>query len=817
MASPLRTTRKNTPSNHLTLSASIAAALLSGYGSRQAFALSGCYGSGGTYVCSGAVTTGQSMYNYSGALTVTTTEGFSVATSDRTGLGLHSTKGGPVSFTDNYSASITGGLYGISANSSQSYSSAISITSTGTVTGTSYDGIRADLWYAYASISSITINTAAVSGGRNGINTYSTGNGTTSITSTGTVTGTGNDGIHVLHYGTDISINTAAVSGGNNGIYADNRGSGVNSITSTGTVTGTGNDGVLAFNTSRGTDLTINAAAVSGGRYGINASNSGTGTTSITVSGAVTGGSGAGIYNYNTNSSTITLNSGAAVSSDSKGGAAIIDGIGDTTVTVNTGASVTGSIDLGGGTNEVTLNGGTLNVATGFALTVTGNLTNSTGVINLQNSTIDAAATITGDFTGGGQLLIDADFATDTADTLAITGNVLADGTQVSVNDISSGPATGADITLVSVGGTTAAGDFTLAASVVNGAFDYNALALIGSDWVLQSIAATDAPTSGPVYTPFASSFEAFGQSLLTLETLPSLADRTRNRMSGASSGDDTGIDSPVWVRVAGGKRKIDSTSSTTGADFDTNHWRAQIGADFTLTDNAASRFVAGVNAGYGRAKTEVSATAGNSNLDTSSYSLGLSGTWFIPNGAYVDLQAQKSWYETDLSASGVGAGNVSDVEGDGYSASIEFGRAIALSDALQITPQAQLVYAKVDTDTFTGANAEVVKLTDSKSLKARVGAELDKQFTEDGATHGFVLANVIHEFEDQTQVNVSGAQLVNSVDKWSGELGAGVIHAWDKGSTNYELFAAVTGGTSLNNPGDSNSVQGELGFKARF
>jgi type V secretory pathway adhesin AidA len=84
-------------------------------------------------------------------------------------------------------------------------------------------------------------------------------------------------------------------------------------------------------------------------------------------------------------------------------------------------------------------------------------------------------------------------------------------------------------------------------------------------------------------------------------------------------------------------------------------------------------------------------------------------------------------------------------------------------------------------------------------------------------ATHGFILANIIHEFEDETQVNVSGAQLVNSVDDWSGELGVGINHAWDQGTTHYELFAAVTGGTSLSNMGDSNSVQGEVGFKAHF
>jgi hypothetical protein len=63
----------------------------------------------------------------------------------------------------------------------------------------------------------------------------------------------------------------------------------------------------------------------------------------------------------------------------------------------------------------------------------------------------------------------------------------------------------------------------------------------------------------------------------------------------------------------------------------------------------------------------------------------------------------------------------------------------------------------------------------------------------------------------------VSGAQLVNVVDKWSGQLGLGVRHAWSKGSNSYEFTAAITSTTSLNNFGDSNSAQGELGFVARF
>ena len=168
----------------------------------------------------------------------------------------------------------------------------------------------------------------------------------------------------------------------------------------------------------------------------------------------------------------------------------------------------------------------------------------------------------------------------------------------------------------------------------------------------------------------------------------------------------------------------------------------------------------------------DIRSNAGKSNIDTTGRSIGLSGTWYGVNGVYVDTQIQRSWYDTDLSAGGVGAGKVNGVDGDGYSASIEVGKEIALNDTLNIVPQAQLIYANVDSDKFTGANSEVVKLSTSKSLRARLGASLNKLLTPGGATHGFVLANVIREFEDETQVNVSGTQLTNAVDRWTGEFG---------------------------------------------
>ena len=96
--------------------------------------------------------------------------------------------------------------------------------------------------------------------------------------------GSGGDGIRARNSGSDLTINVAGVTGGNAGIRANNYGTGALSITARGAVTanglyGYGADGIRARNS--GTDLTINAAAVSGARSGIDARNAGSGALSI--------------------------------------------------------------------------------------------------------------------------------------------------------------------------------------------------------------------------------------------------------------------------------------------------------------------------------------------------------------------------------------------------------------------------------------------------------------------------------------------------------------------------------------------------------
>ena len=154
-----------------------------------------------------------------------------------------------------------GGIWGWNQSSG-----ALSITASGTVTATTQYGIWA-LNEAYGT--DLTVSANHVNSGNDGITARNYGSGTLSITTAGTVTGTTTDGIwaYSLSNGTDLTISANHVAGGDDGIYADNQGSGALSVTATGTVAGTGGDGIWAYND--GTGLTISANHVTGGDDGI--------------------------------------------------------------------------------------------------------------------------------------------------------------------------------------------------------------------------------------------------------------------------------------------------------------------------------------------------------------------------------------------------------------------------------------------------------------------------------------------------------------------------------------------------------------------
>ena len=295
------------------LSGTMLAAAVGGYG-RRAYAA--CANSGGTtYQCSGANVTEQAI-NANNA-SVSTVAGFSVNNPGVGGANAISITGdGALSYTDVNASPLT-----------TTGSRALVVTSGGDFAGTP---------------GSITITTNGALSGRNGgIDARNLGTGAITVTANGKVTG----GIYVSNSaaGTNVTVTTGTTVSGYSGISATNYGTGALTVTANGNVTGTGTNGIgiTANNFSAGTALRVTTAAgttVSGGEYGINASNDGTGALTITANGNVSGASGgAGIQARNNHGTylSVTTGAGTTVSGGNYGITALHYGTGALTITAN--------------------------------------------------------------------------------------------------------------------------------------------------------------------------------------------------------------------------------------------------------------------------------------------------------------------------------------------------------------------------------------------------------------------------------------------------------------------------------------------------
>ena len=340
-------------------------------------------------------------------------------------------------------------------------SGALSITSTGTATGTNYDGIFAS---NSSSGTDLTISAADTSGGWFGIRAVNRGGGELLVTSTGTTTGTNYDGIDIRNFGTDLTISAADTTGGRFGIRARNSGTGALSVTSTSTAAGTSHDGIFATNSSSGTDLTINAVDSSGGRYGIYSVNYGTGTLAITSTGTATGGL-SGILANQQGAGALTI--GVNVASGAVGIAAEAS-TGPTTITLASTAIVTGTagagIDTRSGGGAITVRGssGTIIGATDgiYSRSLGGNILvdnldlvrgNAGDGLDLASAggsiTVQAVDSITG--IGGNGILANA--SGGTGGLISITGNGTIAGSIDGINAVTDGSGT----VTIATGGTT--------------------------------------------------------------------------------------------------------------------------------------------------------------------------------------------------------------------------------------------------------------------------------------------------------------------------------------------------------------------------
>jgi fibronectin-binding autotransporter adhesin len=314
------------------------------------------------------------------------------------------------------------------------------------------------------------------------------------------------------------------------------------------------------------------------------------------------------------------------------------------------------------------------------------------------------------------------------------------------------------------------------------------------------------------LYQPGAPVYEAYPQALQALNGVGTMRQRIGARQWSGQDGDD------VWGRIEGGHTHLEPAVTTTQAELNIDRWNMQFGVDRPISETfAGGRLVGGLTAHYGEASTDVASPFGGGGIDTKGYGFGATATWTTTAGAYVDAQAQASWFDSDLSSQVLGE-RAKGADGHGYAVSLEAGQPVAVGSAFSLTPQAQLTYSKVDFDSFTDSFGANVSSDRGDSLVGRLGLALDHgcAATEAGGVgHVYGLVNLTHEFLDGARVDVSGAPLVSRAERTWGGLAAGGTYSWAAGR--YTLYGEASADTSLSGFGDSYSLAGAAGFRMRF
>jgi fibronectin-binding autotransporter adhesin len=454
--------------------------------------------------------------------------------------------------------------------------------------------------------------------------------------------------------------------------------------------------------------------------------------------------------------------------------------------------------------------------------------------------------TVAGDYEGrGGILQLEAVLGGDDsqADRLLVRG-ATSGSTLVEVANLGGlGAETSAGILVVDVEGASdgvfalAKGDFRLGGenALVAGAYAYVLRQDVqGGDWKLRSNvgetagpprpADPDQPAGEPgapvdagqpqvtLYQPGAPVYEAYAHTLQTLNGLPTMRQRVGARQWSGEDG------AGVWGRMEGGRVKIDPAVSTTNAKLETDRWKVQFGVDQALVDDlAGGRLVGGLTAHYGEASTSVGSPFGGGSLEAKALGLGATLTWADAQGAYVDAQAQASWFETDLRSNILGD-RAEDVDGGGYAFSVEAGKTMAAAHAFSLTPQAQLTYSKVDFDSFVDPLGARVAADEGESLLARVGIALDRDWTvtnSGGEGRVYGLVNLTHELLDGSRVDVSGTPLANRAERTWGGMAVGATYGW--GAGRYLVYGEAAADTPISGFGDSYAVSGTVVVRMRF
>jgi outer membrane autotransporter protein len=486
--------------------------------------------------------------------------------------------------------------------------------------------------------------------------------------------------------------------------------------------------------------------------------------------------------------------------------------------------------------------------------TLDGALANG-GLLDLSTAapSVGTQLRVNGDYSAASDLLIDADLSSgggtdntvegDAAftDQILIGGNVTGT-TTVTMNNTGAGLAlTDLDgngqvdanegLLFAQAQGSAAADSFVLAEPIIDGAF----MAEVYSFGPDASVSGAWDYVLGTVFSPATPGYESLPYTLMGFARARSLASRQGGQqwlVGGAPAGGNGspetagggGARDPglalaprrgIWIAAEGSRWDVTPQQSTTGLDFDLDLWRIRAGFETIAMEAASGTMTVGLDFFAGNGTLDAHAEAGSTSTSTDAYGGGLTLTWYGDDGLYADGQLSFVSSDSDISSGTLGT-VATGVGGSATVLSVELGKRFGLQSGWTVIPQGQLSWASMSFDSFTGSSGETVTPEDWNSLLLRLGAAAERRWqVESGGQASFYgLANVNHEFNADTTVDVSGTKLTSKLPDWTAELGIGGAYDWNDGRG--RLFGEVTVSEALGN-GDLSGISGTLGFSLRF
>ncbi|WP_080400743.1 autotransporter outer membrane beta-barrel domain-containing protein [Burkholderia ubonensis] len=294
------------------------------------------------------------------------------------------------------------------------------------------------------------------------------------------------------------------------------------------------------------------------------------------------------------------------------------------------------------------------------------------------------------------------------------------------------------------------------------GAFKYG-LHQQGNDWYLVQARSED---GDPIVTPSA-------ESMLGLFNVSSTVwygevETLRSRMGDLRLGDQ-GND--VWVRTYGNRYLVDSGNLA----YQQNQYGLSFGVDAPV-HVSNGRLRVGVTGGYSRNDLDFgSGTTGS----VDSYSLGGYATWMSDNGVYVDGMIKGNVFRNDAKVTmSDGTPARGGYTNYGLGTSLEVGRHMPLGNQWFIEPSVTLSAFVASGASTTLDNGLQASGSRSKSVQARLGAAIGRNFelSNNRFVQPYLKVGVVQEFARNNGVNINDNPFNNDLAGTRAEVGAGVV-----------------------------------------